>query len=279
MSDRKILFAIDRYGWLTYEPFNEPFRLPHLDFASEEERERDSSAATFRLFWPGLLLSGESRQDDSIPEQIVAVWPKQPGTPAVDGRYSLSTLIEVGLPDEVPEALAYHLAINRATYNIDRPVAGLPPAFVRSILEHGQFLLNAKDRGAATYLKFLAETHWGHPLLLGFDTIVRERFLEICLEATRLFFYALGDRLVAKDARELWDKLATYFFWVGRTGMGLYSQHAGLRLENLERMNNYQGESIESLVERLRAWSSRGNRDLMKLVRRYSQAAATRPPT
>jgi hypothetical protein len=120
---------------------------------------------------------------------------------------------------------------------------------VQRVLEEGRFDLDADYRAAAKYLAHVCESNWRHPLLTDFDTEVRERFGQLSIEAARLYFYALGDRLVTDDADDedenLWPQLATYLFWVGRTGMGNYGAHAGLHAQ----------ETSGELAERLAAWN------------------------
>jgi hypothetical protein len=246
------MFSVNQHGWLEYAPFKSGVKLPAFDFESDAERAKASASAIFTLRWPGALREGSQRQDDSLPAALVEAWPAKTAATPVEGRYPLAALVAAGLPDELPEALAYHLAVNHRTYGVLRPVAGLPAELVQRVLVQGRFDLDADYRGAAKYLAHVCESNWRHPLLTDFDTEVRERFGQLSLEAARLYFYALSDRLVTADAEEdadeaehLWPQLATYLFWVGRTGMGNYGAHAGL----------FAQETSGELAARLAAWN------------------------
>ena len=239
------MFSVSKYGWLEYAPFKTGVTLPALGVSS--------------LQWPGVLEA--ARQDDSIPAEIAEAWPVKTTARAVNGRYPLAALVAAGLPDEVPEAIAYHLAVNFETYRTLRPVAGLPAESVRLVIERGRFALDATYRDAANYLKQVCETNWRHPLLTDFDTEVRDRSAAISLEAARLYFYTLGDRLIRDDDDDdddsLWPELATYLFWVGRTGMANYGRYASLFAE----------ETDGELSKRLAAWNPFDTEGPMALAR------------
>jgi hypothetical protein len=244
------LFSVNHRGVLTYAPFAGQPGLPQLVVVNEAERRRDTSQRLMTLAWPGAVGAGV---DDSLPLALVTGW----GVPGLSvsqtGRASLEAVVAAGLPHEVPDCVAYHLAVNHERYGVLRPVAGLPGEAALAVLARSQFKVDAKHLGAAQYLQFLAESHCRHPLLRDFDTHVRERYLELSQEATRLYFFTLGEQLVDVDAGLTWPAFAGYLFWVGRTGRGVHAQGAGLDAK-APREAPWLGCTQDALVRRLAAW-------------------------
>jgi hypothetical protein len=247
MSHR--LFRV-RDGWLRCDAQTK-HKLPVLGFAEEEFEKHYMNrggvpVSFFRLIWPGEV-GRHARLDDSLPASIVRHWPNPPKADPKDGRWTMDQVLSAGaLPDPLPESVAMHLAIHRERYKVSVPVAGLPAEVVDRVFG-ARFEVDANYQGAIGLLASLAETYWGHPMFDGFDTIVRDNFLEPSIAATRQFFYAVGDCLhlppASKTPREpmkvgvtyttadlqkgwsaderfsfWWDRFACYLWWQGRTG-------------------------------------------------------------
>lgn len=209
-------------------------RLYRLDWAGLDSAKRggdDSLPCELLQHWGGEIAEAARRQLRESPSARMPMWDV------------MAMRHKEGLLHQLPEAVAYHVAVNSGVIHENRgtlavpvcPVAKLPGPLVQEVV-HARFALDADYNAAATYLKWLAETHWEHPLLhrVGFDTAVRDHLTNISVEATRLYFYMLGDTLYDEQTHyyargpvsEWWDRLACYLFWVGRTGMGLYDRFA-----------------------------------------------------
>jgi hypothetical protein len=246
------MFSVNSSGWLEYQPFTR-YKLPSLHALGEKfeiHRRGGGSVGVppikhhgYRLRWPGEMREGEG--DACIPMGIVRSW----GTlaEATGEGHDLQALMLVGslvdpwrFPDPLPESLAYHLAVNHNQYwgpQVLRkyPVAGLPPYRVDQVLD-AEFIVPANYLSALKYLKWLAEGHRHFPLFRGFDTNIRDQLTDVCLTAVQLFFKLLGDCQYDRekrfwqrgDDRFHWWRLATYLHWVGRTGCGLYDEHADI---------------------------------------------------
>lgn len=244
-------------GRLSYKPFEKyqlPELIPDVDDKGEGRSVRlphhEAPVVLYRLLWPGQCLSGPA----SLPWEEVKTWPHAheglifvpsgPNTRGVrlrkmDGKHCLlSTLVRSKvLPDEMPESLAYHFAVNRHAYPevSIKHVAGLPIARVKQILE-ARFALDKTYIAAIEYLRQLALAHRDHPLLRDFDTIIRDYLGETCVLAVRNYFMLLGDCIYNEEEkafargpdRDWWDRMACYLHWVGRTGRGLYTFHSEL---------------------------------------------------
>lgn len=203
-------------GWLRYRPFNK-YQLPEL---TEEPGKN-----TFKLSWPGAEEGGICYVH--IPWVIARNWDS---TPTFGGEdLSLSDYINeqnsYNLPNDLPEVIAYHLAINHKRYNVETSIAGLPHLWVRRVLD-AEFTIEPEYLTALKYLKWLAESHIHHPLLTNFDTNVRETLMGINEKAANLYFYLLGDCLYNKN--HTWHLVASYLHWVGRVGSGAYEIKSGL---------------------------------------------------
>jgi len=268
-------------GWLRYHP-NSTYKLPRIvrvEEKDEEGRWRNVSATFTRrggeswevplylLEWPGFQEKGG---DDEIPTEICYNWPgvqKYENDRNQGGSHmSLRTLLENHLvPDEPPETVAYHLAVNQHIYGDAKfPVAGLPVRRVNQVL-NARFAINERYYAALQYLMWHAEGHRHHPLFSGaFDTVVREKLVNLSHESVRLFFYMLGDCQYDPesewysrgDCKHWWDNLATYFHFVGRTGTGLYR---GLAFPQEYRMEKVE-EEMPDLMDRLKAWNGNAMR-------------------
>ncbi len=240
----------------------------------------------YRLEWPGEMslatLSTKHGTDviqedweDQVPASILKNLPgfehtKQwARTPKPDGTwYSLMMMLHVNddkLPERLPVAMAYHLAVNRALYHPEgatkrkvsieeleailsnentpsvemtsdgalrrlttwakHPVGALSPFRVDEVL-NARFTPDAEYLAALRYLKWVAEGHWKHPLLTGFDTSVRETLMGLSHEAAWLYFYTLSDCMydtekhywLHGEIKFLWCRLATYLHYIGRVG-------------------------------------------------------------
>jgi hypothetical protein len=159
------------------------------------------------------------------------------------GIVSVSGVLDQ-LPLILPESLAYHLAVNAQHYFgtpkgddpiTPHPVGGLSPDRVGQVLT-ARFALDDQAIAALNYLRWMAEGHYRHPLLTGFDTMVRERLMDLSTTCTQMYFWMLQDYLydsvdhywVKADWKRHWHQLAGYLFWLGRTGDALVTDHAGI---------------------------------------------------
>lgn len=255
-----------RAGWLHYHPFDR-FTLPTLqhcyntnaagheagppkqvEFIHPEDAHPMYTRPLFRLEWPGTMYIKEGSTDwgDGIPCQILKHWPNVLEILEVDGsassHYSLRTLIQARvLPKELPIPVAYHYAVNSKLYDslaamkmdMVPPVGAIPGPYLDPVTQN-RFALDGRAQAALTYLKWVAETHFNHPLLTGFDTVINDDLQGIARAATRLFFELLGDYQYdmqtqwwsRSDDRKHWAQLASYLFWCGRAPYALTEEFA-----------------------------------------------------
>jgi len=245
----------------------------------------------YELEWPGTMhvKKDSTDWDDQIPDSILGnikgferVKPDDPEGMKTKGydlhlrsivqRETLQSIVQgeipwaPPLPRRIPNSIAYHLAVNQDKYYgpgsmMKHPVAGLPEARVLQVLS-ASFAIDSSYHAALTYLKWLGETHWQHPLLQNFDTNVREELMGVSEKAIQLYFYLLGDCLYDPDTKwfsrhevkRFWDKLAGYLWWVGRTGMGLYADHAGMSDAHRVSFFIKWEESLPDVVECMDEW-------------------------
>jgi hypothetical protein len=256
-------------GWLHYLPFRD-FALPRLVFVHDDgdPDARQSKVPLcnskgqligernlYRLQWAGEISSPEF--DDTIPAEIIGklkgfehckqyVGTAYPLRDILDGR-----CCSAPLPTTLPALLAYHLAVNADIYFPDtdevmtterwlarrypHPVGAMNEECLHTTL-NARFAPDAEAVAALSYLKWLAEGHRRHPLLTGFDTIVREKLMGLSEKACQLYFWLLGDYIYdgqtkywcKGDWKYQWWRLAGYLFWTGRTGSSLVCNHAGI---------------------------------------------------
>jgi len=284
------MFSVNDYGRLVYRHWRR-FSLPSLDRVYDDRFDQHRplevaitgqngrfirSLPLYRLRWPG--------QTDE-PALIPTEWLEgQDRYSSVDPNTTHNSLLQLSTEGHLPledcdTSIVYHLAVNRADYftrlepDPDRvSLPGDPPP-VREVVvdfpynmnalapQHVQlvtgatFALPPEYIPAIQYVKWLCETHWGHPLLQGFDTVVREHLLNISLSACENFFYLLGDCYNVGGERNyeeafLWQRCARYFFWTGRTGGGLvwgFSDLGHRRIQDL----------YPDIQERYDAWEAR----------------------
>ena len=235
------LFTISRDGWLEYSPF-QTYKLPefvvleeavhgtpkavHAPFIRAKTNEVAFTRPLYRLRWPG-----QGRQPNQvggeIPSGILNVWPWQHEVPPglvrqAKGNVPLSKLTPFLDADfELPLCVSYHLAVNSST--VKNHVGGLHAQFAQEVVD-ARFALNGEYRAALTYLKWLAETHWQHPLLLPIkNLLIQERIAGISKAAANLYFKLLRDCIYDPDTQWWsrgpldwdWDKLASYMHWIG----------------------------------------------------------------
>jgi len=143
---------------------------------------------------------------------------------------------------------------------LPRPqVAGLPSNRVDEVLD-ARFAIDASALKTLTYLRWRAESDYQHPLFQGFDTNIRETLYELQHEAVRMFFYLLADyRYDAKTRwwdrgldRFVWQRLATYFHWVGRTGAALYAAHSHIDSPGIRQ--DVVASEMQDVVDADREW-------------------------
>jgi len=249
------MFWMNEQGWLSYAPF-ERYQLPTLDREGTAELRRQGSVGEarelplYRLWWPG---STHRREAILPPDELFRSWAAR-GLVTPHGGVPFRGYI----PKEAPEAVAYHYMVNGLA---ERPVAGLPASAVRLVLD-ARFAI-PKDRiPTLQYLAWLAEGHRHHPLLQGFDTVVRERLMTLGNHAAGLFFFVIGDHIYDPEKRwwrrepRWWPQLAHYLHLVGRTGCGTYEELSGLHaLRNSYLLDGTEmPEGLRAVCERLDAW-------------------------
>jgi hypothetical protein len=282
-----MLFSCDEHqgGWLRYAPFSR-YQLPeivtfdevvHLNSGPEPE-----TAGLYYLQWPG---AGTPRADPlgcDIPIGIARKWFKM--ARGVAPRWSncpvkLRELLADGVvPDPAPIYVAYHLAVNsmyvgygtgargpvwKGDWVVPRAVAGLPTDAVAYVLDK-TFALDGHHIAAVKYLKWLAESHRNHPLLMPFDTVVREELMGIATEAARLYFMLLGDCIWDKDNkfftrdphRFAWKRLAAFLHFAGRVGGGRIEDQSGVDYWRRQPKYAFPGvlEAFEQWDEKQTAW-------------------------
>ena len=229
----------------------------------------------YKLEWP---------DEVTTPQEIPTEWLTLPaqrdrgyrgpdlGEGNASARHSLSDLVRQDcLPvEDCDPLIVKHLAANRELYFsrevpddtrsslvgeprptrlevLDFPynLNGIAPAHVSAVFD-ASFALDEGYLPAIKYLKWIAETHWPHPLLSGFDTMVRDHLLNRPKAAVDDFFFMLGDRYFQPDRNyevsALWRRLARYYFWTRNTGGGLVWRYSDL--EN-SRLQNVYPEVIE----------------------------------
>jgi len=271
-------------GWLEYRPFR-TYELPthcHVEDDNGEvvkarfvdKRDPDSVRFTrklYRLCWPGEQFSRGIR-DAAVPASVVEKWPKFKSDPKCSqSHHTIQEILDGDwLDDEPPYLVAYHIAINYKLYGLDKvpfPVAGLPASYVQKVVD-ARFAFDEDAVPALTYLKFLAEGHRGHPLLINFDTMIRDGLMSVGQDAAYRFFWLAGDYLYDaerqwwaehNESRRLWHRVACYLHWVGRTGTGLYVHHSRLA----ERSGPKLDEAPE-LRDRLASWFERQHKSRAK---------------
>jgi len=233
----------------------------------------------YRLRWPGEV----SQEVNTLPFRAVRrlpwmkgyvsnpeFWEAQPTAEVplkqVLDRYSTIKKV-VGQEDgrdRWPEEVVYHLAVNRVFDSegfISSPhVAGLPGPRVDQVLKT-RFAVDQSAFSTLAYLKWVAESHYHHPFFQGFDTNVRETLYGLQHEAVRLYFYLLADyRYDFKTrwwdrglSRFVWQRLATYLHWVGRTGRALYAELSHIiPAEGIR--SDVVGDQMQDVVETHKQW-------------------------
>jgi hypothetical protein len=276
------MFRLDQCGRLSYAPFRS-YQLPELvyvtfrdkhgegvtfvPFKRRHESEPDFSRKLYQLRWPGETDREWSVPMEGLPEQtaraIAATWQKGSGCSHASG-WEIRQAFEAGHP--MPEALAYHLAVNPLAAKVGQPapsvpaVAGLPQDRVAQVV-NARFCFDSNALATLAYLKWMAESHYQHPFFQGFDTNIRETLYELQHEAVRLYFYLLADYRYDMESqwwdrsmsRFVWQRLATYLHWVGRTGRALYGSLShinpaeGIRPDVVEK-------HMQDVVDGDRAW-------------------------
>jgi len=264
-------------GWLHYKPFD-TYRLPEIvvdpgetaSFIRKEGKNRSSGfeKKLYKLQWPG---KNES-EFENIPTEFLEHWPYMNWPKCRNSSaYSLDYLLVTdSLPVErdMPENIAYHLAVNHDRLAVTHKrlfpgqkvkyaVAGLPAKDVQKVLD-AQFALDGHAIAALKYLKWVAETHRPHPLLQGFDTMIREELSGLGEKATELYFYLLCDYLYDSGAKWYaripnFHRLLRYFHYVGRTGRDRYRYVSGLGAVAVD------GISKETL-DGIQNWNPTGSR-------------------
>lgn len=292
-------------GWLKYRPFSK-YELPTAYYVTEDDHkpvevefanqkgEVRFTRRLWRLKWPGEL--GDERAGEAlVPAGVVERWPKYKPTPGEgQSHYSVRHILDNGwLPDEVPETIAYHVAVNHKALGFDAvpfAVCGLPAARVQQVID-ARFAIDSEAHAALSYLKWAAESHRRMPLFQPFDTSIREGLMTLAQEAVWLYFWLLSDYLYdaesrywERDGKWLWPRLATYLHWVGRTGMGLYGFFGRLeRLDRSEKRAVQEFADAPDLAARLEEWNLWTMRNHMRdddreLVTEVEAEVSSHPP-
>lgn len=300
------MFSVQSSGWLSYTPFHH-YRLPEIvykprpgedddgnpsrvEFIPKDNGEVAFTQTRYRLRWPG---EQTEIRDDGIPVSIVQHWPSDSAKELMQdiekaktentgkGLYEdipLSSILKKNMlppPDEIPEDIAYHLAVNHRLYfgnkGVRYPLAGLPARRVQQILNL-TFALDEKHVSALRYLKWVSETHHRHPLLQGFDTNVRETLMGLSHKAAALFFYLICDcqydeesHWWARHENRIPYQMPLYMHWIGRTGQGLYTGLAGIPPE----VSKFRPESswdicFPDVIDQLNRWDCDRMRHYMR---------------
>lgn len=251
------MYRTDQFGRLDYVPFLH-YALPELVRATHDDGQGNSEwpgealfecndpcrpmfkRPLYRLRWPGETDKPATgvpftREMDRIP--WLADLAER--TRRVRDEVMIAEVLEQWHHTEgaiLPVEIAYHVAVNgRRMFPVDNlyPVAGLSGERVREVLDTS-FAVDGHALATLNYFKWTAVSLAECPFFRGFDTNVRETLYNLQHEAVRLYFYLLADyrydaktRWWARDTdRFVWQRLATYLHWVGRTGSALYGSLA-----------------------------------------------------
>ena len=250
------MFSTDScYGGtrLRYAPFAH-YQLPELvyeetpdgdrryvPFKRRHESEPDFTRPLYRLRWPGET----DRPDSSAPIANLGKIPWLKGIqPGIGDKVQISDIWSLWAKTEgaiLPESIAYHVAVNPTCMGQEAEpttptIAGLPGERVDQVF-NARFCPDANALATLRYLKWQAESLRDCPFFRGFDTNIRETLHELQHEAVRLYFYLLGDYRYDHEAcwwdrdmsRFVWQRLATYLHWVGRTGSAMYGSMSHIR--------------------------------------------------
>ena len=259
------MFSVNN-GWLRYKPHEhfflptiveasvnckplpdgvDPIKVPICD----QRGDIRDTKTLYRLKWPGECRSGNIQEKDKVPSEILGNlngWERL-GRQNKDASFSIWELMnhetisqKLTLPKMLPASIAYHLAVNADIYfpetygspeslpteeKYPHPVGALDHNNLNMILG-ARFALDGHVLASLQYLKWMAEGHWDHPLLRGFDTLIGDELLKVSSTCTRLYFWLLGDYIYSLNAK-YWDhseqkyhwwRLAGYMFWLGRVG-------------------------------------------------------------
>lgn len=275
-----MLFSCDegQGGWLRYAPMRE-YRLPEIvsiDEVVRVNRDEPRSSELYYLKWPGMGVPHDDPLSCTIPAAVSNGWLSAAAKPEQKDR-SLRALLAAGaVPCAAPIEVAYHVAVNacRIRYtedgkaawlhdDIPLAVAGMPPEATRYVLDK-VFALDGEHVAAARYLKWMAETHRDHPLLRGFDTMIREELMDVSTRCAQLFFMLLGDCMWDRDQdyfsrdenRFSWGAMAGYLHFAGRVGNGRIPDQSGI-----DQWRRYPKRAFPGVLEALDAWDWDGCRE------------------
>jgi hypothetical protein len=150
------------------------------------------------------------------------------------------------------EDIAYWLAVNASSLHLDPAatplgleelpaVAGMPAARVFRAVDR-IFRLDQAAIRAEAHVAWLAHSHWDNELFRPFDTAVRDELAQIAVGAVRVWFKFLSDylwdvesqRFEPGETKAQWARDASYLFWVGRVGKGLYLPFSNITAQHLE---------------------------------------------
>lgn len=300
-------------SWLQYEPFQH-YRLPEIvfkphyhehgaenpgmaNFVNKDTGKLAFRRSMYRLRWPGERDRGH---DDRIPTRIIQHWPNALSRQFQDiieradkGAFEPVTLVHLleqqMLPpdDQIPEAIAYHLAVNHKLYfpdvGVQFPVAGLPARRVQQVLD-ATFALDDKTLAALRYLKWMAEGHHEHPLLQDFGTAVQGTLGILGQTAAELFFYLIFDcqydtktQWWARNDGGLAYQIPLYLHWVGRTGMGMYSHMATIPPPARHCSDPPWDERYPDVLDQLKRWDMDKMRRFMHIEGKVPEAKGDHP--
>lgn len=266
-------------GWLTYRPIwngklprlcplkagSEDSKVPFVRPKSGEEMFRRD---LYALDWPGADTGKTSDSDtDQVPFEICRHWINWKPFGEMDS--SLVSLWHRGvMPDEPPECVAYHIAVNHSDFpKAAFPVAGLPYRRVRTVLD-AEFALTAEQYACLQTLQWTAESYRHHPALQGAgDTMAREKMSELGYKAQELYFWLLGDCRYDSEQKfyyrgadkKWWAKMAHYLWLVGRVGTGTYAEISGVIEKRCEK-------AMPDVADRLQLWRLRADQEQRRMA-------------
>ena len=265
----------DRWDEIPYKVIQQLAANRQLEDLKGKKATKETFEQLFDLYTKGTIQMDQLLEMLGLPNEMVQVLERQYKQQIQENTVTEKTNLwtNVGanldkLPKILPDSLAYHLAVNADHYfktGIDisdrypHPVGGLNSERLGQILT-ARFALDDQAIAALNYLRWMAEGHYRHPLLTGFDTMVRERLMDLSTTCTQMYFWMLQDYLYDSDNhywvkaewKQHWHQLTGYMFWLGRTGAAIVTDHAGIEplwASNLESFKKHCPDVMQGITE------------------------------